>query len=145
MISTEQIYNQLDGIANKISQRFSKQGEEASVITDIHFRITKDKELIVVDDDENEIERCAIGHWIVNREQFYDELTSLLQTYFHKHSETINNIHILKPFSFVLEDENSNHIAELYLADDGKVIIGNDLMTDLDEDLNTFLNHLLEN
>ena len=51
---------------------------------------------------------------------------------------------ILKPFSFVLEDEEKTFIAELYVADDDTVILGGDLMEGLDQDLDNFLTDLLE-
>ena len=51
---------------------------------------------------------------------------------------------IMKPFSFVLEDEELNTIADLYMADDDTVIIGNDLMTGLDEDLDSFFDKLMK-
>ena len=52
-------------------------------------------------------------------------------------------MNILKPFSFILEDEDGEHLAELYVADDDTVIIGKDLMNNLEEDLDSFLDHLL--
>ena len=51
---------------------------------------------------------------------------------------------ILKPFSFVLENDEQENIAELYVADDDTVIIGGDLMSDLDKDLDSFLADLLK-
>ena len=50
---------------------------------------------------------------------------------------------IIKPFSFVLEDDEKENIAELYVVDDDTVIIDPDLMQDLDKDLNEFLEKLL--
>ena len=51
---------------------------------------------------------------------------------------------ILKPFSLVLENDDKESVAELYLVDDEMVIIDPDLMKDLDEDLNSFLENLLK-
>ena len=51
---------------------------------------------------------------------------------------------ILKPFSFVLEDDDKESLAELYVVDDETVIIDPDLMEGLDDDLNNFLNTLLK-
>ena len=55
----------------------------------------------------------------------------------------IEQMSILKPFSFVLEDDDKESIAELYVIDDNMVIIDPDLMEGLDEDLNNFLDKLL--
>ena len=50
---------------------------------------------------------------------------------------------IMKPFSFVLENEDHESLAELYLSDDDLVIIGGDLMQGLDDDLDNFMKDLL--
>ena len=51
---------------------------------------------------------------------------------------------ILKPYSFVLEDDDHENVEELYLVDDDIVIIDEELMKDLDSDLDNFLNNLLK-
>ena len=57
-------------------------------------------------------------------------------------SSTVDNLGIMKPYSFVLEDDERNSIAELYVADDDTIIIGGDLMEGLEEDLDDFFKHL---
>jgi hypothetical protein len=59
-------------------------------------------------------------------------------------SKIVDNMGILKPYNFVLEDDDKEPIAELYLADDDTVIIGGDLMTGLDEELDSFLADLFK-
>ena len=44
----------------------------------------------------------------------------------------------------VLEDEDRDSIAELYVADDDTVIIDTELMKDLDKDLDDFFENLLK-
>ena len=51
---------------------------------------------------------------------------------------------ILKPFSFVLENDEKEILAELYLADDDTVIISGELMEGLDQELDNFLEKLME-
>ena len=58
--------------------------------------------------------------------------------------ETVDNLGIMKPYSFVLQNEDKEDLAELYLADDDTVILGGDLMEGLEKDLDDFLNHLLD-
>ena len=50
----------------------------------------------------------------------------------------------MKPYSFVLEDDDKNCITELYLVDDDLGIIGGDLMQGLDKDLDNFLQNILK-
>ena len=58
--------------------------------------------------------------------------------------DIIENLSIMKPYSFVLEDDDKNCITELYLVDDDLGIIGGDLMQGLDKDLDSFLQNILE-
>ena len=59
-------------------------------------------------------------------------------------SNTIDNMGIMKPFSIVLEDEDQTAIADLYLADDDTIILGDDLMQGLDQDLDNFFEQLMK-
>lgn len=43
----------------------------------------------------------------------------------------------------MLENEDNENIAELFLADNDTIIIGGDLMDGLDQDLDSFLDKLL--
>lgn len=97
------------------------------------------------DDDDNEITRCVVEQWIENKdEDFYDEVAKLLRDVLRKQADIIDHLGILKPYSFVLEDDDKEHIGELYLADDDTIIVGGDLMENLDNDLDNFLNDLLK-
>ena len=60
-----------------------------------------------------------------------------------KMSEPIDAMGVMKPFSFVLEDDEREPVAELYVADDDTVIIGGELMEDLDQELDAFFEELI--
>jgi hypothetical protein len=60
-----------------------------------------------------------------------------------KQKKIIENMSILKPYSFVLDDDDKESIAELFVVDDDVVIIDPDLMEGLDKDLDDFLDKLL--
>ena len=115
-------------------------------LTDIHLRVSQDSgELLAFDDEEQEINRCVIEQWIDNKdENFYDSVTIILRNELKRNNKIVDNMGILKPYNFVLEDDDKEPIAELYLADDDTVIIGGDLMTGLDEDLDAFLDDLFK-
>ncbi|MCH4182122.1 MAG: hypothetical protein LKF48_03015 [Prevotella sp.] len=145
MKSTEQTILQVERFINKIVQKFPAENE-ASLLTDIHVRVDQESgELRAFDDDENEITRCVVEQWIDNNdENFYDEVTELLRVKLKKHACVIDHLSIMKPYSFVLENEDKETIAELYVADDDTVIIGGDIMPGLDKDLDNFLKHLMK-
>lgn len=50
----------------------------------------------------------------------------------------------LKPFSFVLVDEDKETLAELLLMDDDTLMVSDELLKGLDEELDEFLKKLLE-
>lgn len=145
MKPTEQTIQQIERAIRKIAQKFPAN-EETSILTDIHLRASQDSgELLAFDDEEQEINRCVIEQWIDNKdENFYDSVTIILRNELKRNNKIVDNMGILKPYNFVLEDDDKEPIAELYLADDDTVIIGGDLMTGLDEDLDAFLDDLFK-
>ena len=144
----EQTIQQVERFIRKVAQKFPAQlsEEDNTVLTDIHVRVSQDSgELLAFDDEDNEITRCVVEQWIDNKdENFYDEVAKTLRDVLRKNSETIDNLGILKPYSFVLEDDDKENLGELYLADDDTIIVGGDLMENLDSDLDSFLDDLLK-
>lgn len=145
MKATEQTTQQVERALKKITEKFPVN-EEPTLLTDIHLRVTQETgELMAFDDDDKEITRCVVEQWIDNKdENFYDSVATILRQAINKQKDTIEQMSILKPYSFVLEDEDREVQAELYLADDDTVIIDEELMAGLDEDLDNFLNNLLK-
>lgn len=144
----EQTIQQVERFIRKVAQKFPAQlsEEDNTVLTDIHVRVSQDSgELLAFDDEDNEITRCVVEQWIDNKdENFYDEVAKTLRDVMRKNSETIDNLGILKPYSLVLEDDDKENLGELYLADDDTIIVGGDLMENLDSDLDSFLDDLLK-
>ena len=145
MNTTELTFQQIERAIRKIADKFPPS-EEANVMTDIHFRVTQDTgELMAFDDNDEEINRCIIEDWIDNTDDnFFDEIPSIFRKCLDKMKDTIENMSILKPFSFVLENDEKEPVAELYLVDDETVIIDPDLMQGLDKDLDDFFQKLFE-
>lgn len=144
---TEQTILQVERFIKKVAQKFPTVEEsEASLLTDIHIRVSQDSgEMLAFDDDDVEITRCVVEQWIdCKDENFYDEIADCLRGLLRKNVEIIDNLGLLKPYSFVLEDDDKQHLGELYLADDDTIILGGDLMQNLDQDLDGFLDELLK-
>lgn len=144
MKATDQTIQQIERAIRKIADKFPPS-EEASQMTDIHLRVTQESgEFMAFNDDEEELNRCVIDQWIDNKDDdFYEQVTSILRKQLEAHKALIEQMSILKPFSFVLEDDDKETVAELYVVDDDMVIIDPDLMQDLDKDLDDFLDKLL--
>lgn len=145
MKATEQTLQQIERAIRKIADKFP-QNTDDGIITDIHLRVNQETgELVAFNDDDKEITRCVIEQWIDNKDDnFFEEVENVLRSALNKHKATVEQIAILKPYSFVLEDEDHEHLAELYLVDDETVIIDTELMADLDKDLDSFFENLLK-
>lgn len=144
MKATDQTLQQLERALRKVTEKFPVT-EEASILTDIHIRVTQETgEVMVFDDDEQELTRCVVEQWIDNKDDgFYNDVASALRIAINKHKDSIDNMSILKPFSLVLEDDDKEPVAELYVVDDDTVIIDDELMAGLDKDLDDFFAKLI--
>ena len=142
---TEQTNQQIERSIKKIAQKLPAN-EETSLLTDIHLLVSQDSgELIAYDDNDQEITRCVVEQWIDNKdESFYDEVTAILRKELHQMHEVVDNLGIMKPYSFVLENDDREAVAELYVADDDTIILGGDLMEGLDQDLDSFFDSLMK-
>ena len=145
MKATEQTLQQVERALRKVAEKFPLT-EESALLTDIHLRVTQETgELMAFDDDDNELTRCVVEQWIDNTdEEFYKNVAATLRSVIHKHKQKVEQLPILKPFSFVLENDEHEHIEELYVVDDDIVIIDEELMVGLDKDLDDFLENLLK-
>ncbi len=144
MKPTEQTVQQVERVIRKLMEKFPKT-DEADMLTDIHLRVTQETgELMVFDDDDKEITRCVIEQWIDNKDDnFYDHVANTLRATLQKFHKQLESMAILRPFSFVLENDEREHLAELYLVDDDNVIIDDELMKGLNKDLDEFLAKLM--
>ena len=124
---TEQTTQQIERSIKKIAQKLPAN-EETSLLTDIHLLVSQDSgELIAYDDNDQEITRCVVEQWIDNKdESFYDEVTAILRKELHQMHEVVDNLGIMKPYSFV------------------SIILGGDLMEGLDQDLDSFFDSLMK-
>ena len=145
MNTTEHVTQTIERFIRKIAQKYPAS-EEPTLLTDIHVRANQENgDLIAYDDDDVEITRCVVEDWIDNKNNaFYDDVITILRQELTQHKDIIENLSILKPYSIVLEDEDRENIAELYVIDDETIIIGGELMKELDKDLDDFFHKLFD-
>ncbi|MBO7139185.1 MAG: hypothetical protein J6W19_01215 [Prevotella sp.] len=146
MKATEQTLQQIERALRKVAEKFPED-KDASMLTDIHIRVTQETgELMAFDDDDKELTRCVVEQWIDNKDDnFYDHVAATLRKCINKQKKLLENLSVLKPYAFVLEDDDNNSKAELFVVDDeDTVIIDTELMAGLDKDLDTFFDNLLK-
>ncbi len=129
--------------------------EEPVVMTDIHIRINQETgDVMVYNDDDEELTRVVIDEWIDNTDDedvFFASAAKQIRQLLLSHNEGDsqqalgNTLGVIMPYSFVLENEQGEHIEELFIADtDDTIIIGGPFMQGLEEDLDDFMKKLME-
>ena len=128
--------------------RYTSEGDE-TVVTDIHLQPNSESgELIIFDDDDQELWGTIINEWgEYESDDFYTVVEPILRAEVEalKESGKLEKLCLMKPYSFVLVDEDKETVAELLLVDEDDTLLLNDeLLKGLDEELDAFLKDLLE-
>lgn len=128
--------------------RYTSEGDE-TVVTDIHLQPNSESgELIIFDDDDQELSRTIINEWVeYESDDFYTVVEPILRAEVEalKESGKLEKLCLMKPYSFVLVDEDKETVAELLLVDEDDTLLLNDeMLKGLDEELDAFLKDLLE-
>ena len=123
--------------------------ESASVITDIYLQpqLTTGA-LVVLNDDDEVLAKTVVQEWVNPvYEDFYEGAEADLRKVLAdiQQAGELDKLCLLKPYSFVLVDEDKETLADLLLVDDAETLfLSDELLKGLDEELNTFLKDLLE-
>lgn len=122
---------------------------ERTVVTDIHLQPKQDSgELVIFNDDDEELSRTIIEEWVeYEGENFYSQAERILRGDLNtlKEKGALDKVCIMKPYSFVLVDDDKETVSELLLIDDeDTLLLSEELLKGLDEELDAFLKDLLE-
>ena len=123
-------------------------GEPNSAITDIFFQLKQGSgELVIMNDDDKELAHVKVTEWVDTdddgaAQSAETELRTML-TKMHEEKQ-FDSLTLVKPYSFVLVDEDKETLAELLLVDDDTLLLNDELLKGLDEELDAFLKDLLE-
>ena len=145
---SEQSHAAIASVLKEALKRYISTGEE-SVLTDIHLHPNQESgELVVLDDDDIVLARTVINEWVnYEGDDFYAETEPLLRAEVAalKEAGVLDKLSLMKPYSFVLIDDEKETVADLLLVDDDETLFLNDeLLKGLDEELDAFLKDLLE-
>jgi hypothetical protein len=120
---------------------------ENAVVTDLYFQLDKKNGVITIfDDDDNELSQAAIVEWNESAQEQPATIEKTLRTELAQMQKVglFDKINILKPYSCTLVDENKESIVDLIYIDDDMLVLDSELLQGLDEEMNEFLKHLLE-
>ena len=121
--------------------------ESNTMITDIHLQLKPETGgLALLNDEDCVFSETIIEEWkglgnvcAVAEQNLRDVLTVM------RDSSKLDSLKLLKPYSFVLIDERKETIAELLIVDEQDTLfLYEGLLKGLDEELDEFLNKLLE-
>lgn len=122
-------------------------GCEQTVITDFHLQPNSTGQFIIYNDEDKELANFMIEEWAnYEEDNLTEECESILRSTLLKIKENgeLDKITLLKPYSFVLVDEEKETVCELLLMDDDTLLVNEELLQGLDEELDDFLKELLE-
>lgn len=145
MNATEQTIQKIERALRKVAAKYPV-GEENQVLTDIYLQAKAESgELLAFNDDDEELTRCVVEEWIDYKgDDFYTVITPVLRQCIRNLYDTvIEGMGLLKPFSFVLIDDEKETVGDVYLVDDEHLIFDGELLKGLDRDLDEFLAKLL--
>lgn len=141
-ISSESKFK-INQLITALIARFANLEDE--IVTDIYLQPSfQTGELKVYNDDDELLANEVISEFegLTGTEAVSSVARILRKSLEHKRKE-IESLLILKPFSFVLVDEDKETIEDLLLVDDDIVLADEGLLKGLDADLNEFLKKLL--
>lgn len=138
----------LSQIENVLKQAIAKyRGCEGNIVSDIHLQANPTSgELMVFDDEDTQLATTTIEEWTnYDGNNFQADAERVLSTLLNNMKEAgdFDQLALMKPYSFVLVDEDKETIADLLLIDDDTLLLNGELLKGLDEELNAFLKDLL--
>ncbi len=145
MKANQQTIQQIERALRKVIAKFPASAEP--IMTDIHLLANPDSgELRTYNDDDEELDRCVVEEWIKNtNENFYEEVAPILRDCILHIKESILKMSLLQPFSFTLIDDDHETIQDLVIIDkEETLLLDGNLLDGLEEDLDSFLEHLLK-
>ena len=143
-----QSHNSIVSAIQEALSNYSLNKEENQV-TDFYLQPDcQSGKLVLFDDEEIELACVIVDEWVeANPEDFYADVEFSLKKVLNRLREmgVLENLKVLKPYSFVLVDQEKETIADLLLVDDEETLFLNDeLLKGLDDELNAFLKDLME-
>lgn len=145
MEATQQTQQQIERAITKVVGKYSQL--EEPVLTDIYIQVKQESgEILVYNDEDVELHRCVIEEWIGNtQEDFYSQIVPVLSQCISNMRSVVDSMQIMRPFSFVLIDEEHETVQDIiYIDNEETVILDGKLLEGKDKELEEFLRHLLE-
>ena len=123
-------------------------GCDQTAVTDIHLQPDQTSgQLTIYNDDDEELANVMIEEWATyDGDDFMENVEPNLKSILcrMKDAGDFDKVTILKPYSFVLVDEDKETVAELLPIYAHTLLVDHQLLQGLDKELDEFLKNLLE-
>ena len=135
-------------VLEKAWERYVADGNN-TVITDIYLQPKWNSgELFLLNDDDDVLACTAIEEWKGLGDDFYPVVEQDLRNVLKELQDVgfLNRLCLMKPYSFVLVDDDKETVAEMLLVDDQETLLLHNgmLLEGLDDELDAFLKELLK-
>lgn len=132
---------------HKVAALYAGDDEDQLISTDFYLQpLREEGSLVVFNDNDEEIVRVEVPEWKdYASEGFYDVVKRQLTAAIEEANAEgeLERLAVWMPYSFVLVDEERETIADLLLVDDDTLLVKKGLLAGLDEELNKFIEELL--
>ena len=132
---------------HKIAELYSSD-EDQLLSTDFYLQPLPDEgKLLMFNDNDEEIASVDVPEWEdYDADAFYPEVTAQLTAAIEEANADgdLERLAVWMPYSFVLVDEERETIADLLLVDDDTLLVKKGLLAGLDEELDLFIQELLD-
>lgn len=143
MKANEQTVLQIERALRKVAAKFPANVDNPP-LTDIYIQVKQEGgELRIYNDSDEELTRCVVEEWIGNNDEcFMEKAENVVRSVIERNKDWLSELGLLKPYSFVLTDDEHEVLTDLFLVDDDTIMIYGDLMSGLSDDLDAFWEHL---
>lgn len=144
MKATPQTIQQIQRALRKVIEKFPPTADP--ILTDIHMQVRPESgELRIFNDDMEELMRIVVDQWLEpTEEDLYGAAALAIKQSISGLRAEIEQMSIMRPYSFVMMGEDSETLNDLYIVDDDTIIVDTELLEGLDEELDEFLAKLLK-
>lgn len=146
---SEQSYTSIRTVLRRILGEYAEMNGNVHYCTDIYLQPLRETGELIISDEEHkdELARIVVKEWIGYKgKDFYEAIEKILRSELValKEAGALDELCLLKPYTFVLVDEQMETVVDLLLQDDDTVMLYENLMEGLDEELDAFLKNLME-
>lgn len=133
----------LKKIVTQAAEKYQNNDSQFKIVTDFHITVDILNGMVVICDDEGNTLSSGVVKKFCSCDEEAIEATLKKEIAQIDCDGTFSATGIYKPFSFLLENNNSETTIELHIVDDEYVYVNDELLKGLDKELEDFLANLM--